>query len=83
LNVNRQGSLLDFTEDYPRRFPTYLEEYHTLLTDNRIWKQRTVGIGVVSAERAMNLGMTGPMLRGSGVAWDLRKQTALRCLWSG
>ena len=74
LNENRQGSLLDFIEDFTKRFPTYLAEYHTLLTDNRIWKQRTVGIGVVTPERALNLGMTGPMLRGSGIAWDLRKK---------
>jgi len=73
LNVNRQGSLLDFIEDFTRRFPACIDEYETLLTNNRIWKQRTVGIGVVSPERALNLGMTGPMLRGSGVAWDLRK----------
>jgi NADH-quinone oxidoreductase subunit D len=51
-----------------------VDEYETLLTDNRIWKQRTVGIGVVSPERALNLGFTGPMLRGSGIAWDLRKK---------
>ncbi len=74
LNRNREGSLLDFLDDFTQRFPTYLDEYHTLLTDNRIWKQRTVGIGVVSPERALNLGFTGPMLRGSGIAWDLRKQ---------
>jgi NADH-quinone oxidoreductase subunit D len=74
LNENRQGSLLDFIEDFTQRFPKYLAEYHTLLTDNRIWKQRTVGIGVVEPERALNLGMTGPMLRGSGIAWDLRKK---------
>ncbi|ABE50325.1 MULTISPECIES: NADH-quinone oxidoreductase subunit D [Methylobacillus] len=74
LNENRQGSLLDFIEDFTNRFPAYVDEYETLLTDNRIWKQRTVGIGVVSPERAMALGMTGPMLRGSGVAWDLRKK---------
>jgi len=74
LNQNRQGTLLDFTEDFTRRFPTYLDEYETLLTDNRIWKQRTVGIGVVSEERAYQLGFTGPMLRGSGVEWDLRKK---------
>ncbi|MDY0330045.1 MAG: NADH-quinone oxidoreductase subunit D [Thiomonas sp.] len=72
-NANRQGSLLDFIEDFTQRFPAYVDEYETLLTDNRIWKQRTVGIGVVSPERAINLGMTGPMLRGSGVVWDLRK----------
>jgi len=74
LNENRQGSLLDFIEDFTRRFPQYMDEYETLLTDNRIWKQRTVGIGVVSPERALNLGFTGPMLRGSGIAWDLRKK---------
>jgi NADH-quinone oxidoreductase subunit D len=74
LNENRQGSLLDFIEDFTRRFPTYIDEYETLLTDNRIWKQRTVGVGVVSPERALALGFTGPMLRGSGVEWDLRKK---------
>ncbi|QNM97518.1 NADH-quinone oxidoreductase subunit D [Chitinimonas koreensis] len=74
LNENRQGSLLDFIEDFTRRFPTYVDEYETLLTDNRIWKQRTVGIGVVSPERAVALGLTGAMLRGSGVEWDLRKK---------
>ncbi|HOY71225.1 MAG TPA: NADH-quinone oxidoreductase subunit D [Methylotenera sp.] len=73
-NKNRQGSVLDFIEDFTDRFPTYIDEYETLLTDNRIWKQRTVGIGVVSPERALALGMTGPMLRGSGIAWDLRKK---------
>ncbi len=74
LNSNRQGSLLDFIDDFTQRFPRHLGEYHTLLTDNRIWKQRTVGIGVVSPERALNMGFSGPMLRGSGVAWDLRKK---------
>ncbi len=73
MNENRQGSLLDFLEDFTNRFPKYVDEYETLLTDNRIWKQRTVGIGVVSPERALALGFTGPMLRGSGVVWDLRK----------
>lgn len=74
MNANRQGSVLDFIEDFANRFPAYVDEYETLLTDNRIWKQRTVGIGVVSPERALALGMTGPMLRGSGIAWDLRKK---------
>jgi len=73
-NTNREGSLLDFIEDFTQRFPTCVDEYETLLTDNRIWKQRTVGIGVVSPERAMQLGFTGPMLRGSGIEWDLRKK---------
>ena len=74
FNSNRQGSLLDYIEDFCAKFPNLVDEYETLLTENRIWKQRTVGIGVVSAERALNLGMTGVMLRGSGVAWDLRKK---------
>ncbi|MEM9101915.1 MAG: NADH-quinone oxidoreductase subunit D [Pseudomonadota bacterium] len=74
LNENREGSLLDFLEDFCNDFPTRVDEYETLLTENRIWKQRTVGIGVVSPERALQLGLTGPMLRGSGVAWDLRKK---------
>src|ERR1041384_5541461 len=74
LNENRQGSFLDFVEDFTRRFPGYVDEYETLLTENRIWKQRLVGIGVVTPERAQALGFTGPMLRGSGVAWDLRKK---------
>jgi NADH-quinone oxidoreductase subunit D len=74
MNENRQGSLLDFLEDFSNRFPKHVDEYETLLTDNRIWKQRTVGIGVVSPERALALGFTGPMLRGSGIVWDLRKK---------
>jgi NADH-quinone oxidoreductase subunit D len=73
LNENRSGSLLDFIDDFCQRFPANVDDYETLLTDNRIWKQRTVGIGVVSPERALNLGFTGPMLRGSGIEWDLRK----------
>ena len=74
LNANRGGSLLDFIEDFTNRFPAYVDDYETLLTENRIWKQRTVGIGVVTPERAQALGFTGPMLRGSGIAWDLRKK---------
>jgi NADH-quinone oxidoreductase subunit D len=73
MNEDRQGSLLDFIDSFTQRFPGNVDEYETLLTDNRIWKQRTVGIGVVTPERALNLGFTGPMLRGSGVLWDLRK----------
>ena len=74
LNKNRQGSVLDFIDDFTQRFPKYVDEYETLLTDNRIWKQRLVGVGVVTPERALSMGFTGPMLRGSGIAWDLRKK---------
>ena len=74
IKVNRAGSLLDFLEDFTNRFPKYHSEYHTLLTDNRIWKQRLVNVGVVSPERALQMGFSGAMLRGSGIAWDLRKK---------
>ncbi|HCN73278.1 NADH-quinone oxidoreductase subunit D [Neopusillimonas maritima] len=73
MNDARSGSLLDFIEDFTNRFPTCIDEYETLLTDNRIWKQRLVGVGVVDPDRAKALGFTGPMLRGSGVEWDLRR----------
>lgn len=73
MNEARSGSLLDFIEDFTNRFPACIDEYETLLTDNRIWKQRLVGVGVVDPERAKALGFTGPMLRGSGVEWDLRR----------
>jgi NADH-quinone oxidoreductase subunit D len=74
LNEIRDGSLLDFIDAFCDKFPGCVDQYETLLTDNRIWKQRTVNIAVVSPERALNLGFTGPMLRGSGVEWDLRKK---------
>jgi len=74
LNQTRSGSVLDFIEDFTNRFPGCVDEYETLLTDNRIWKQRLVDIGIVSPERALQLGLTGAMLRGSGIEWDLRKK---------
>ncbi|MGA2024795.1 MAG: NADH-quinone oxidoreductase subunit D [Steroidobacteraceae bacterium] len=74
LNTIRSGSLLDFIEAFTVKFPACVDDYETLLTDNRIWKQRTVNIGVVSPERALQLGFSGPMLRGSGIPWDLRKK---------
>jgi NADH-quinone oxidoreductase subunit D len=74
MNANRQGSLLDFIEDFTGRFPRCVDDYETLLTENRIWKQRTVGIGVVTPERAKALGFSGVMLRGSGIEWDLRRK---------
>jgi NADH-quinone oxidoreductase subunit D len=74
FNEARSGSLLDFLDDFADRFPKLLDEYETLLTDNRIWKQRLVNVGIVTPERALQRGFTGPMLRGSGIAWDLRKK---------
>src|SRR5262249_15760581 len=74
MNAARSGTMLDFIQAFTERFPACIDDYETLLTDNRIWKQRTVNIGVVSPERAMQLGFSGPMLRGSGIEWDLRKK---------
>jgi NADH-quinone oxidoreductase subunit D len=74
MNEWREGSMLDFLEAFCKDFYGKVDEYETLLTDNRIWKQRTVGIGVVTPEQAFAWGMSGPMLRGSGIAWDLRKK---------
>src|SRR6478609_5768610 len=74
LNEARSGTMLDFIRAFTDRFPAAIDDYETLLTDNRIWKQRTVNIGVVSPERALQLGFSGAMLRGSGIAWDLRKK---------
>ncbi|MCK7502221.1 MAG: hypothetical protein MZW92_79165 [Comamonadaceae bacterium] len=75
LNENRQGSLLDFIEDFTNRFPSYVDEYETLLTDNRIWKQRTVGIGVRRARaRARRWASPARCCAARGVEWDLRKK---------
>ena len=73
LNKNRQGSLLDFIEDFVDTFPSVVDDCEKLLTENRIWKQRTVNIGTVNKDLARKLGFTGPMLRASGIDWDLRK----------
>ena len=74
INETREGSMLDFLDAFADEFPNRIDEYETLLTDNRIWKQRTVNIGVITPEQALAWGMSGPMLRGSGIAWDLRKK---------
>jgi len=71
-----QDMPLGLAEDilaYIEKFPRYVDDTETLLTDNRIFKQRTVDIGVVTDDEAIDRGFTGPMLRASGVAWDLRK----------
>ena len=74
LNATRQGSLLDFIWAFTERFPGCVDDYETLLTENRIWKQRTVDIAIVPPETALARGFTGAMLRGSGIEWDLRKK---------
>ncbi|RUQ70842.1 NADH-quinone oxidoreductase subunit D [Azospirillum doebereinerae] len=67
------AGLLEDIWAFTERFPKFMEDLDNLLTDNRIFKQRTVDIGIVSKEQAYDWAFTGPMLRGSGVAWDLRK----------
>jgi len=74
LNRWRGGSMLDFLDAFCADFPRRVDEYEELLTNNRIWKQRTVDIGIIPPEQALAWGMSGPMLRGSGVEWDLRKK---------
>src|ERR1700743_2655131 len=74
INAWREGSMLDYLDAFTDDFPERVAEYESLLTDNRIWKQRTVGIGVMPREKAQAWGMTVAMLRGSGIAWDLRKK---------
>ncbi|MGB1553065.1 MAG: NADH-quinone oxidoreductase subunit D [Candidatus Puniceispirillaceae bacterium] len=61
------------------KFPSFIDDLETLLTNNRIFKQRTVDIGVMSVEEALDLGMTGPCLRATGYAWDLRKSQPYDC----
>lgn len=65
--------LMDDIYDFVSRFAERIDETEDLLTTNRIWIQRTVHIGIVSAEEALNWGCSGVMLRGSGIKWDLRK----------
>jgi len=65
--------LLAKIKSFTERFPGLVGEYETLLTENRIWKQRNVDIAIVDKEAALDWGFTGPMIRGSGIAWDLRK----------
>jgi NADH-quinone oxidoreductase subunit D len=67
------NGLLDEIGDWANAFPAFIDDLEILLTDNRIFKQRTVDIGVVSEKEALDLGMTGPCIRASGVPWDLRK----------
>ena len=67
------AGLLEEISDFANNFIKYVDDLETLLTDNRIFKQRMVGIGVVTKEEALSWGFSGPMIRGSGIAWDLRK----------
>jgi NADH-quinone oxidoreductase subunit D len=65
--------LLEDIADFADKYPKYVDDLENLLTDNRIFKQRMVDIGIVTKEEALDWGFSGPMIRGSGIAWDLRK----------
>ncbi|MEK6622454.1 MAG: NADH dehydrogenase (quinone) subunit D, partial [Planctomycetota bacterium] len=67
------AGFIEDTRKFVAAFPARLQEYETLLTDNPIWKKRTVGVGIISAGDAIDYGLSGPSLRGSGVNWDIRK----------
>jgi NADH-quinone oxidoreductase subunit D len=69
----------DRCREFISTFPEKIAEYEGLLTHNRIWKTRTVGVGVLDPEVALDYGISGPMLRGSGIAWDLRKARPYEC----
>ena len=73
VHQDMPAGMADDILEWIDQFPKFIDDMETLLTENRIFKQRCVDIGIVSAEDAMAWGFTGPMLRGSGVAWDLRK----------
>lgn len=73
VHQDMPAGLADDMMKWVEQFPKFLNDLDALLTDNRIFKQRTVDIGTVTREDALNWGFSGPMLRGSGVAWDLRK----------
>lgn len=65
--------IINALKEFLKTFPEHIKEYDTLLQTNRIWLSRTKGVAVISAEDAINFGLTGPTLRGSGVAYDIRK----------
>ncbi len=73
VSMDMPAGLAEDMMDWADQFPKFLDDLDSLLTNNRIFKQRTVDIGVASAEQALDWGFSGPMLRGSGIAWDLRK----------
>ena len=73
VKADMPAGLAERIAEWADGFPRFIDELETLLTGNRIWKQRTVDIGVMSAEQALAWGFTGPCLRASGIAWDLRR----------
>lgn len=87
LNCMRVGGLpadlppgfLQRARDFVEPFEDRVNEYEDLLTENRIWKKRTIGIGVYTVEQCIEWGVTGPPLRGAGLAWDIRRAIPYEC----
>ena len=79
VHIDLPGGLADDIYDFCKKFPKVIDDLETLLTDNRIFKQRNVNIGIVSKQEALDHGFSGVMLRGSGVPWDLRKSNPYEC----
>lgn len=73
LSADLPDGLEQEIRTFAESMPAHIEEYEGLLTGNRIWQKRTIGVGHISAEAAIDIGITGPALRGSGVDWDLRR----------
>lgn len=79
VHIDLPIGLADDIYDFCKKFPKVIDDLETLLTDNRIFKQRNVNIGIVSKQEALDHGFSGVMLRGSGVPWDLRKSNPYEC----
>jgi NADH-quinone oxidoreductase subunit D len=87
LNCMRIGGLpedltpgwLEKLEEFVAKFDAACDEYEALLTNNRIWRRRTIGVAIISPEEAIEWGLTGALLRGSGVDWDLRRKQPYEC----
>ena len=73
VHIDIPDDLIEKIEKWADEFPKFMEDMKTLLNDNRIFKQRSVDIGIISPDEAKAWGMSGPVLRGSGIAWDIRK----------
>lgn len=73
LHADLPARLLKKAMEFCKTFEQKVDDYEGLLTENRIWQQRTKGVGIISGPEAIDLGLTGPPLRGCGVAWDLRR----------
>ena len=79
LLVDVTPKFMQAAHDFAGTFDARVDEYEDLLTGNRIWKKRTIGIGVFTTEQCIEWGVTGPPLRGAGLAWDIRRAIPYEC----